>query len=432
MRPASRARLSFIALAWGVATVLLRPVYAAEDASSATPQTLPVTLSECYQLALKRSEEIAIRQELLKETEGRFTQALSAALPRVSFDSSDKRQDGSGSSSFTLRYIPERKFTFSQPLFSGFKEFAAMAGSRAERRQRLQEEVRAEQLLFVDVSDAFYLLLEQQEDRSALDASRLALVARLDELRGRQRLGRSRSTEVVTAEAQLRRVEAELAQNLSRQRVSQHLLEFLTGLDRVGPLSGADPSFSILEPEETYLAKSASRPDLRASEAAWHVAEQAVRVAKGDLFPKASVDGNYYVDRVGAAEDVKWDVALMVHVPLFQGGQAVGAVKEAASKARQAHLRYLEARRNVALDIRDAYTRVDSALAVSAAFHNALNASEESYRLETDDYRLNLVGNLEVLQTLQALQDARRDHIHARHDATRLFWRLRVAVGETL
>lgn len=402
---------------------------ASERSFPPSPPASPLTLQDCYALALKRSETIAIDQQVIKETEGRFLQALSAALPRASFQSSDKRQDGSGSSAFTLRYVPQRQFVFSQPLFSGFKEFAAMAGSRAERRQRIQEKVRAEQLLFVDVADAFYLLLEQREDRGTLEATRIALVDRLDELHERQRVGRSRATEVVTAEAQLRRVEAQLEQAHSSEEVSQHLLEFLTGLDHTDALADPDMALPALETEETYLAKAERRPDLRASEEAWHVAEKAVRVAQGGLFPTASLDGNYYIDRVGVSADVKWDAALMVDVPIFQGGQAVGAIREAAAKAREAKLRYTQQQRSVALDIRDAYARADSSLAITKAFQKALEAAEESYRLEAEDYRLNLVSNLEALQTLQALQDARRDSIHGRYDAKRRYWQLRVAAG---
>ena len=112
---------------------------------------VPLTLDEAYRLALSRSEEIAIRRELIKEAEGRFVQAISGALPRASFQLSEKRQDGSGSSAFTLKEVPERKFVFSQPLFSGFKEFAAIAGSRSERTQRRHEQARAQHLLHTDV-----------------------------------------------------------------------------------------------------------------------------------------------------------------------------------------------------------------------------------------------------------------------------------------
>jgi outer membrane protein TolC len=61
-----------------------------------------LTLEDCYKLALQQSEQVALRQELIAQAESRFTQALSGILPRVSFSSSDKRQDGSGGSAFTL------------------------------------------------------------------------------------------------------------------------------------------------------------------------------------------------------------------------------------------------------------------------------------------------------------------------------------------
>jgi len=422
-RPAGLALSALIALAGAT------PATAAE---SPDPAALPLMLRECFAFALKRSETIAVNAELIKETEGRFLQALSGALPRASFESSDKRQDGSGSSAFTLRDVPERKFTVSQPLFSGFKEFAAMAGTRAERRQRIVEKRRAEQLLFADVAQAFHLLLEHQEDLEALGTTRQALAQRIEELQQRERLGRSRASEVVSAEAQLRRVEAELELVRSRETIARHLLEFLTGLERVAAVVDRDPSLPALEPEAAYLTNADSRSDVRALEEAWRAAEKEVTIAQAKFWPTVSLEGNYYAERAGAAEDVKWDATLKLSVPLFQGGQTVGSVREASSKARQARLRFVERQRIAELDIRDAHEKLRAALARLAALERALRASEESYRLQEEDYRLNLVNNLDVLQELQALQDARRSFIQAKHEAKRLSWQLRVAVGETL
>ncbi len=104
-------------------------------------------------------------------------------LPRASFALSEKRQNGTGGSAFTLKEVPERKFVFTQPLFLGFKEFAAMAGTRAERRQRVAEKSRAEHLLLVDVADAVHLLLQQRQDLSALETIRTALETSLKLLR---------------------------------------------------------------------------------------------------------------------------------------------------------------------------------------------------------------------------------------------------------
>ena len=117
-------------------------------------------------------------------------------------------------------------------------------------------------------------------------------------------------------------------------------------------------------------------------------------------------------------------------VPIFQGGTAVGATREAAYGVRQAELRLQEARRVTDQEIRGAFAEYGGALARVRALTQALEATEESYQMQVAEYRLNLVSNLDVLEALQILQDARRDLIQALHDAHRLYWKLQVACGE--
>ena len=395
-----------------------------------TPAAL--TLADCYALALARSETIAIHQEQLKETEGRVRRALGEALPSVSFSSSDKEQDGTGTSSFTLKHVPERKFVFTQPLFSGFREFAAMTGARAERRERREESARAAQLLFVDVSDAFYLLREQREDLRALEVIRTALVERVDELHDRERLGRSRPSEAISVEAQLRRLHAEIERVRNQDTVARQLLEFLTGVEPIDALIDPEPLPSTAMSDTIPMSQANARPDVKAAEAAWQIAQQAVRVARADLWPDVDLEANYYTKRVGVAADIDWDALLKINVPLFQGGRAMGAISESRSRERQAKLRFEQVQREALLDIRHADANFHSALARHAALTDALAAAEENYRLQTQDYRLSLVNNLEVLQALQALEDTRRDVIHSTYEVKRLYQRLRVATGEPL
>ena len=390
----------------------------------------PLTLADCYRLALKRSETIAIHQELIAETEARFTQALSGILPRVSFSSSDKRQDGTGSSVFTLRKVPDRRFIMSQPLFSGFKEFAAMAGTRAERRQREEERRRAEQLLLVDVSDAFHLLLEQQDDLAALEMSGGILRDRIEELQQREQIGRTRPSEVVSAQARLLQLEAEQSQVRAQALVARQLLEFLTGLDRLHAVTDTGPALPTLPLEREILAKALGRPDVLAAQQATIVAQKEVEVQRADLWPSVSVDSNYWLERAGASKDVSWDVALTVDVPIFEGGQTRGAIREAASQARQTELKLTETQRRAVLELRDTYALLQAAIVRTAALEKAYDAADENYRLQAEDYRRSQVSNLEVLQALQTLQDARRDALNARYEAKRRTWQLKASLGE--
>lgn len=388
-----------------------------------------LTLPRAYALALVRSETVAIEAEQITEAEGRFLQAFSGVLPRLFFSLSETRRDRTPDLSSR---VPERKFVLTQPLFSGFKEFAAMASTRAEKRQQRHEQARAEQLLLVDVANAYTLLLEEREDLAALDATRVALLQRLEELTDRERLGRSRPSERVSAEAQLRRVMADLELTQSDEAVARELLEFLVGRSVEEPVASVEALLPALEPETAYISRTAARPDVLAAQEAWQVQRKEVTVARADFLPDVDLESNYYTERVGVAADVEWDVLLMVDVPIFQGGQVVGAVKEAKSEARQAELTFQQTERAARSEIRQTYAQLRSAVDRTETLRLALASSEENYRLQREDYRLSLVNNLDVLDALEQLQDARRQWIAARYETWRLYWQLRTATGQTL
>ena len=282
----------------------------------------------------------------------------------------------------------------------------------------------------MDVADAFYLALELRDDLAALGMIQEALAARLDDLTAREQIGRSRPSEVVSAQAALRRVEAEAYEVRSQQVVARHLMEFLTGIEPLGPLADAEPVLPVVQAESAYLAKAIGQPGVQAVEQAARVAQEGVAVAGADRWPAVSLDGNYYVERAGTAKDMDWDATLEVDVPIFQGGEVTGAIQAAESQARQADWEVSAARRTAVRDVRDRHAQVTAAIAQADALTRALEATAESYRLQVEDYDRSLVNHLEVLQTLQALQDVRRDAVHAAYEAKRSVWRLRASVGE--
>jgi len=143
-----------------------------------------------------------------------------------------------------------------------------------------------------------------------------------------------------------------------------------------------------------------------------------------------SLDGNHYTKRVGNSDDVDWDATLTVDVPLFQGGETRGLVAEARSQANQSELIYRESKRNAALEIKNAFSQYQGALRRFSALKTALNATQKNYDLQKEDFRLNLVNNLDVLQALEELQDSRRDYISIQNQVNQLYWKFKVAIGE--
>ena len=325
----------------------------------------------------------------------------------------------------------ERKFNVKQTLFNGFKAFAAMKGSRSEKGQRVNEKIRAEQLLLVDVSDAFYLLIEKKNDLRALGMVRNALMDRIRELKARADLGRSRASEVVNAQAALYQVEAEIRLARNQEVIARQLLEFLVGR----PVRSVVDTYSVplpLNEEGSYLAKVLQRPDVKAAKFTWDMAQSNVVFVDSGFLPEVTLDSNYYTMRSGYNKGIDWDVMLKVNVPIFEGTETLGASKAASLQARQSQLLFQRSKRSGYHDIRDAYKNLTTAIAMQSAIEKVYFASKINYRLQKKDYEYNLVNNLDVLDAIKLLHDSQRNYIHAFYETKRLYWQLLVSTGESL
>ncbi len=381
----------------------------------------PITLKQCYELSLKQSEKLAIQQQKIREAQARFRQSFSGVLPRISFDYTHTFKQGNAKTD-------EAVFTFTQPLFTGFKEFAAMEGSKAEGRQHSQELIRAKQLLFTDVSDAFYYYSLYQEHLKSTQAVVKVLEERMAELKKRVDLGRSRASELASSEARLRRAEADVEQISADMAVARELLEFLTGTVVLAIEEGGDLEFNT-QGDEALVVYANQRPDVKAAKEALVVTQKKEAVALAGYSPKISLDGNYYTKKL-VSSSADWDVGLKVEVPIFQGGENAGKLDEAKAVSEEAKQSLNETERIALLEIRQAYSRLDFALRRASALKKALDAADKNYQAQAADYRNNLVNNLDVLQGLADLEEVRSEYIAAANEAKRFYWQFKIKAGD--
>jgi len=395
--------------------------------ANAAPAGHALTLRECYKLALKQSEYIAIDYEKIKEAEAHFLQALGTLLPQVSFSRQEVRNEHSRQSPAYDNFY-EQKFTFTQALFTGFREFAGMMGSKFEKKQREYQKLRAEQLLFIDVADAFYLLLEEQEDIEALETIENAFIERIGELQAREKIGKSRVSEVVMIETQLYTLQDQIESVKSQEQVVHELLAFLIG----GPadeIVETDSDFTLKQ-ETAYMIKASSRPDVRAAYYAWQADLKGVMAARSGFYPQVKLEGDYYTHRWSTPSDSSWEALLSIDIPIFQGTITYGQVKQAMAIARESELLFQRANRVAVREIHDAYVYAMAEILRAGILEKALKSAEKNYDLQCQDYRLSVVNNLDVLTALQSLEDVRRTFIRVSNERKRFYWQLLVAAGE--
>lgn len=398
-----------------------------------------LTLKDCYELALKRSETVAIQKEDIEEAEAQFFIAASEAVGDINFVMERTRQDiqkggGDGSSVAGSTTDPDkrtRKFVIKQPLFQGFKALGAFAGAGSLRKEQKEEWLRAKQLLFLDVASAYYGFLRENKDLGTIEGIYSLFQERIRELEGREEIGRSRPSEVVTAKSRMKTLEAERAQVRGTTAMARNLLEFLTGMEwqeqeMYDEALPDQPAQGL----ESYLEAVESRPDVEAARQAVKTAWQAVIVAQSEFWPELSIEHNQYERREGLSSNIDWDLLFKIDVPLLQGGEAIGKVKQAISQWKKEKLTFSKVRREAERDIKDSYEKWFSSQAEYRSLEEAVKAAEENFHLQKEEYTRNLVNNLDVLEALESLYQTRREAVRAYYQMKEDYWRLRIATGE--
>ena len=415
----------------------------AEDVMMPAAETNPepnpklYTLEGCYQMALHCSQQIAISQEAVEETKAQFFKAASEALGNVDFVISHTLQDrvqGSGSSSngsvSTAPSRRERKFAFDQPLFQGFKALGAIRGAGSLSHQRKAEKIRAEHLLFIDVAKAFYGILEKQKNLDILSEIHTLYEDRINDLKEREKIGRSRTSEVVTANSKMKLLEAELAGARGELLIAKYELQFLTGVSLTAEHLKDLELPSDNKGLDDYMKKVELRPDVVATREAMKILWQNIIVAQSGLWPQIMLEGNAYQKREGSQSAIDWDLLFKITVPIFKGGENAGNIQEAFSLWKQGKYGYEQVKREAGLEIERAFQNWLSVKAESVAFEEARKAAEENFNIQKDEYSRNLVNNLDVLEALQTLHETKKQAVHAYYQVKEDYDELRVATGE--
>ena len=404
----------------------------AATAAGAGPAAQGLTLDKYFSAALDRSEVVAIQSELIRQAEERYQQSISALLPTVSGDASYLWQesltsDVPSTSTSLLNRQPLAKLTATQPLFRGFREFAALRQTQALVGAQKDDRLNAQVLLYKDVVQNFYNVLSFEQDLRNFEEEIRQNLDRETELKARVRIGRSRDSEILNVQTTIGTLRALIEQTRGQLRVERETFAFLSGLDASTPLDDTEPMPGGLKPLDDYLARIELRPDVKASRKRQTAAQENVTQAKGAHLPSLDLNGNYYFDRPGTLKDITWDVQLALTVPIYSGGSLMSKTREAMSQKTQADLTTSQISRQAEQEIRSLYqTVVFDALQLDA-LEKSTEAAKKSYEAQRRDYRLGLVTNLDVLQSLSSFQVNQRALDRARYNAKLDFIKLQAA-----
>lgn len=395
--------------------ISISSVAPAAEPVPAVPATERPTLSleECYRLALVQSETVAIQKEAISRATAQIFNAASQGLGNVDFIVNRTIQDNQKSNltgdSIGDPNVHESKFAIHQPLFQGFKAIGALTGAGSYRREQTEAWIRAKELLYTDVARAFYNVLRYEKEIEINQGIRELLGKRIQELEDREKIGRSRTSEVLTAQTNLKILEADLASARGALATVRYLLEFLTGIELAERTLEEETVEEISSQTLTeHLKMAPLRSDVKAAEQAVKTAWRGILVAQSGFWPTITLDHNQYMRREGTLANLDFDTLFKFDVPLFSGGETVGQVKDSVSILKQKKLSFALAKRQAELDIKQSYQIWLSAKETNGLLKEAVQNAEKNYAIQSEEYTRSLVSNLDVLAALESLHNTRQ------------------------
>jgi len=403
----------------------------------AKPVVENLTLNRAFELALELNEDEQIRKQELEVAQARYSQAISNYFPHLSLfysknyrdriDQSRTRSSDAASLMAQMRAIEMGTYLYQYtgsyetraqqnpaqagvsltwPLFSGFRTYHESMAADELRKGKVQLNQRARELLFSDLAEIFYQTLQYQEAARIYKDEEQALRRRIAEVGRFIQLGRAPQGDLLVARSDLSNSLVQAEANKALLIASKEMLGFLVGRPPDTWSLVDEQSAPSVESLENYLKTIEDRKDLMAAVQSIRAARAQLRSSQGGHLPDVGVDGSYFLHQ-SPDSGRDWNVTLRVTLPIFEGGLTSANVRESKANLKISELQLDRLRRLANYEVRQAYADYTASASQLLLLKENVETARLAYAVQTRDYGLGVVTNLDVLNALNRYHQAR-------------------------
>jgi outer membrane protein len=412
----------------------------------AAAETIEAALARAYQ----NNPQLNAQRAIVRQNDEGVAQALSGYRPTISANASLGRQytsekeifpaipgtplAGGASVQIKGRTNPSAYgATASQTLFNGeqtankVREAESQVSAARETLRVMEQSVLlAAATIYMDVSrDSANLEVQQSNYR--------VLQRMLKDTQQRFDAGQITSTDVAQAEAQLAAGEASLHAAEATLTTTRANYRRIIGNDPEN-LSPASP-VERLAPSTMAAAiavGAAQNPSVTAAMYGVDVALLQVKIAEGALWPTLAVQGNVqqqFDSNITTPRLSTESVMLNLSVPIYQGGAEYSTIRQNKEAVGQQRLNVDQVRDQTRANVVQAWGQLQATKAQVAAAERQGDASERALTGVRNEALAGQRTTLDVLNSQQALVNARVSLITAQHDRIVASYNLLSAVG---
>ena len=414
---------------------------------STAPAAKAADLLETYRTAQSQDAVFASARAAQRAGQEKLAQGRSLLLPNVNLSANSTFNDNSIQYRGTSPFLPSGTNRYNssgygvnlvQPLFRQ-QNWLAYTEAQLQVVQSDAQFRSAEQDLILRVAQAYFDILMAQDSVQLAEAQKTAISEQLEQARRNFEVGASTITDTYEAQARHDLVSAQEIAAQSNLEIKKRTLQQLTNA-MPGNLRQLDPQFKpeMLQPAEMEKWVDEAQQhnmQLVVAQAASELAEKEVARNRAGHYPTIDLVANYsenYADggNMGLGSDSHATaIGVQLNVPLFQGGAIQSRLREAEANRDRAREELENARRNVALQARQAYLGVVNGIAQVKALQQALKSSESVLEASKLGHEVGVRTNLDVLNAQQQLYSTRRDLYQAEYNYLLSQLRLKAATG---
>jgi outer membrane protein TolC len=386
--------------------------------------TLTLTLRDALAAAVDNNPDVQLYKERIEAAQGEVQKQLGAMLPNLS---SNVRQSNQTVFRGTFGLSPTRSDPFSifdarVSATQNILSISLIQRWRASRESLHVVEFEADIRKFDTMASVALLYMEGLKAMGMVkmhESNQQVMSDLLGLVKQRQKSGVATGLDIARLEAQIAN-ERQLAASARYdvQHAKLNLLNLLS-LPYETPVALSDEfKADVLEltgPQAAVDEALANRPEVQAQVTKIKATELTYSSITGERLPSLVAQGDYGLigNRWSNTRDT-YSMALLLQIPIFDGGQREGRIAQARSQLRQEALRMRSVVNHVKMEVHDAVASLAAAQEQVGIARIGTQAATKELDLAKERYAvMTAVSHFELTNALTAVARARENLINA-------------------
>ncbi len=402
-----------------------------------------LTLKESIDIALKINPAVIASRKKADAAGARLAQAVGAFFPTVKLDASLGRiysqpstvsittQTTTGAVTQNMTFgindpqdTRSMQASLSQPVFiAALAPGFGIAKKGADLANQDMRKISLETAF--NVTQSYFGVIKAVKSVKLAEEARDTADSHLKQVRSMLAAGVVSRADLLRAEVQSANSEVALTRARNGLELARDAFNNALGRDLEQEVSLEEEGFTgavaALPDYKTLLTGAfANRPDWQQFLLTTGISQDNLRVAQSDYLPTVMLTastGNQITENPVYKSDVNsWNVVGAASWKLFDGLGRENRIREAAANLDAQKATEEQVRNGIALEVRDAYLTLKSALETIGSAKKAVDSAEESLKVSNQRFTSGAGTNLEVIDAQVSLNQARFNLLQALFD----------------